>query len=76
MQVPDPCYKCDKRTLECRLTCGKYKIYHALKLKEYERRLKICQAKSDIVGHISKSIYMRKKRSVKYTPPKNDGLKK
>ena len=76
MRVPDPCYKCDKRTLECRLTCGKYKIYHALKLKDYEQRLKKWQARSDIEGHISKTIYMRNKRSVKYTPPKNDGIKK
>ena len=56
MQVPDPCYKCEKRTLECRLTCGKYKIYHALKLKDYEQRAKKWQAKSDICGHRSKSI--------------------
>ena len=76
MQVPAPCYKCDKRTLECRLTCGKYKIYHALKLKEYEQRAQRGQAKSDICGHIRKTIYMRNKRSVKWTPPKNDGIKK
>lgn len=39
--IPCPCTKdCPKRSVECRSSCTKYKIYNGLKAREYEKRQK------------------------------------
>lgn len=70
------CKDCEKRTPECRLTCGRYKVYHAAKMKEYEKKRLECQYRNDITGHIRETIDRREKRLTKYTPPKNGGMTK
>lgn len=71
-----PCRGCSKRTPDCRLSCGRYKVYHAAKMKEYEKRLAEYKARSDLYGHIQKAVERAKKRTIKYTPVKNGALKK
>lgn len=36
-KIPNPCRKCDKHSAECRLTCGKWKVYQSLKARRKER---------------------------------------
>lgn len=71
----NPCHDCSRRTVDCRLTCPRYKVYEEAKRREYARRIQACRERRDIVDHITQAIDKREKRSVKYTPPKNQGMK-
>lgn len=71
-----PCRGCSKRTPDCRLSCGRYKVYHAAKMNEYEKRLAEYKERSDICCHISEAIERSRKRTIKYTPVKNGQIKK
>ena len=76
MRLTDnPCKDCIKRTAECRLSCARFKVYDAAKRKEYEKHRIEAQRNSDIYGYIRDTIRKRKKGSIKYTPPKNEGNK-
>lgn len=76
MKIIDcPCRGCGKRTVNCRISCGRYKVYHTAKMKDYAKRRKEYQAARDIAGHIGDAILRAKRRSVKYTPKKNGKIK-
>lgn len=77
MRITDnPCRNCTKRSAECRLNCARYKVYHTAKLKEYDKRKKERQQRSDIICHVLDTISKSKKRNIKHTPHKNDGVNK
>lgn len=71
-----PCRYCEKRTAECRLSCSRYKVYHTAKLREYEERRKLNEAGAAVNEHIIALKDKCRKRSVRFTPKKNGGLKK
>lgn len=71
-----PCRNCEKRTAECRISCGRYKVYHTAKMKEYEERKKLSDQYTAINDHIIKTKERCRKGSAKYTPKKNGTLKK
>ena len=72
----NPCRYCEKRTPDCRLSCGRYKVYHTAKMREYDKRLAEYKERSDICEHIQAAVERAKKRTVKYTPEKNGSFKK
>ena len=77
MRITDnPCRNCTKRSADCRLNCARYKVYHAAKLKQYEKRKQERQERSDIVEHILSTIHKCRNHTIKHTPPKNNGVKK
>lgn len=77
MKITDcPCRGCGKRAADCRLACGRYKVYHTAKVKEYEERQKKSAAVSAIAEHCVSVTEKRRKRSIKYTPKKNGAIKK
>lgn len=71
-----PCRGCEKRTVECRLSCGRYKVYHTAKLKEYEKRKKANEEGNSVKEHIIAVKNRYRKGSIKYTPKKNGAIKK
>lgn len=76
MRLTDnPCHYCEKRTVDCRITCPRYKVYEMAKSREYARRIQANRERYDMVNHIRSAIDKREKKLVKYTPPKNDGIK-
>ena len=56
------CYNCQKRTADCRLTCGSYKVYHAAKMKEYEERKRERELADDSIEHVIRSSDRRRRR--------------
>ena len=76
MKITDSlCRDCGKRTAECRLSCGRYKVYHSAKMKEYEKRRKLYEEHEAIIEHIGRAIEQRRRRNVNYTPKKNGSIK-
>lgn len=61
------CRNCEKRTAECRLSCGRYKVYHTAKMNEYEERRKQHEEETAMCDHIAKLKERQRRRSVKYT---------
>lgn len=77
MKITDcPCRGCSKRAADCRLSCGRYKVYHTAKTKEYAEKLKEKAANCAIADHRIAVLEKRRKRSIKYTPKKNGAVKK
>ena len=72
----NPCHYCEKRTPDCRISCGRYKVYHTAKMKQYEKQRKEREAEAAVMEHFSRSIERVRKRLVKMTPIKNGALKK
>lgn len=77
MKITDnPCQGCEKRNAECRLTCGRYKVYHTAKMKEYAKRRTEAIKEANLYDYIRTTIAKRRRGTVKYTPVKNGGRKK
>ena len=67
--IPSPCSpECGCRSMECRLSCSKYKVYAALKKKEYAER----QQQNEIRNaeyerkYLAGSKHLRTKKSKMY----------
>lgn len=77
MRLTDnPCHNCENRSAECRLTCARYKVYHAAKQREYEKKRQYYQEHVGIIQHIRETKEKYRKGRIKYTPKKNGGMKK
>lgn len=71
MKITDnPCKGCSKRTAECRLSCGRYKVYHTAKMNEYKIRRKKVEAHEAIVDHFCRRKERIENRSIRFTPTK------
>ena len=57
-----PCWDCQKRSVDCRLNCGRYKVYRYAKSKEYAQRL---EERIETDASFERRMLMEKRRRKK-----------
>lgn len=76
MKITDnPCMGCVKRTAECRLSCGRYKVYHAAKMNEYGKRMAEMKEQYNLHDHFRMRKNKIRKREIKFTPTPTSKMK-
>ena len=71
MITKNPCYLCPKRSTYCRLSCGKYKVYHSAMMKIYIERAKKTSGPYAAYLLSNEKYEKRRRHSISFAPVTN-----